>query len=269
MLSCKSRPTTLSSMATLGGPCVNAPRKWQACVAASVMHLHRPKQQQHHSHREKNAQRCHGTLLSTARPSLPSAVCLGAAWSRQLDTGGYGSFISRKPRWQVDHLSVSVPGDPLVALCDNKPYLMPAQIAIWVLSGTSLLFLASRFAIRIATKGRLMVNDYFLVIALPALWVAAGLLHTTIEYLLAGLPSSSENAPSIAPRLTIAIDMLWVAIYSVKLCFLAQFKFHKPPYAYVSVHLTRYYWFCIAFTGLSFAVSIAEPIIVCPSAGKR
>ncbi|KAF2735270.1 hypothetical protein EJ04DRAFT_552053 [Polyplosphaeria fusca] len=157
--------------------------------------------------------------------------------------------------------------DPLNASREGVPSmpLSQFQTTMWVLCGTSALFLASRFAVRMSTKGRLMVNDYFLVVSLPALLIGAGVLHSALGSLYAGVQPSSNEPLREAPRLTAAIELLWITIYSVKFCFLAQFKFHKPPYAYVSVHLTRHYWACVALTGAAFVFTIIQPIVSCPN----
>jgi hypothetical protein len=63
--------------------------------------------------------------------------------------------------------------------------------------------------------------------------------------------------------------MLWISIFSVKFCFLAQFKFHKPPYAYVSPHLTRYYWVVISFCTIGCLYALVQPIVLCSGAGKH
>ncbi|KAF2465613.1 uncharacterized protein BDR25DRAFT_239503 [Lindgomyces ingoldianus] len=62
--------------------------------------------------------------------------------------------------------------------------------------------------------------------------------------------------------------MLWTTIYCVKFCFLAQFKFHKPPYAYVSKHLTRYYWSSIGICSAAVLVTLIQPIILCPNSDR-
>ncbi|KAF2689898.1 hypothetical protein K458DRAFT_96349 [Lentithecium fluviatile CBS 122367] len=124
-----------------------------------------------------------------------------------------------------------------------RDHLMAFEITMWVLCGLAALFLASRFTIRLSAKWRLMVNDYFLIAALPMLLAASGLLHCTFGA-LSIFADAELSIPdtSATIRLTAAVELLWVTIYSVKICFLAQFKFFKPPYAYVNVHLTRYYW---------------------------
>ncbi|KAF2260533.1 hypothetical protein CC78DRAFT_584668 [Lojkania enalia] len=147
------------------------------------------------------------------------------------------------------------------------------EISIWVFSSIAALFVASRFIIRIYTKGQLMVNDYFLILALPALFVAAGLLQTVLHDLYdeqaAGIwmdPNESPQPKILAPRLTASMEMLWLTIYCVKFCFLAQFKFHKPPYAYISPYFTRYYWVAIGTCGAAFLFTLIQPIVLCSNA---
>lgn len=116
-----------------------------------------------------------------------------------------------------------------------------------------------------------MLNDYFLVAALPLLYIGVGLLQATSTALFSfGAQTSPLGAvvpPNTARQLTAAIELLWIVIFSVKLCFLAQFKFHKPPYAYVSVRLTRYYWACITLCVIGGLYAIIQPIVLCFSAG--
>ncbi|KAF1957113.1 hypothetical protein CC80DRAFT_412196 [Byssothecium circinans] len=115
-----------------------------------------------------------------------------------------------------------------------------------------------------------MINDYFLVAALPILFIALGLLQSILSALFEIEKSSifiaqvlQPRLPGTTPRLTAAVELLWVTIYCVKFCFLAQFRFHKPPYAYVNVHLTRYYWSTIGICAAAFLITIAEPIVLC------
>ncbi|KAF2655191.1 hypothetical protein K491DRAFT_434356 [Lophiostoma macrostomum CBS 122681] len=149
------------------------------------------------------------------------------------------------------------------------------QISTWILCGIATLFLASRFAIRMHAKGRLMINDYFLVLALPTLYIGVGLLQSTVHVLyplmdqrMSGAPYGKLVTSGTSRRFTAAIEMLWISIFSVKFCFLAQFKFHKPPYAYVSVHLTRYYWTVISLCTIGSLYAIIQPIVLCSGAGK-
>jgi hypothetical protein len=146
---------------------------------------------------------------------------------------------------------------------------------MWTLCGISTLFLASRFALRISTKGKLIVNDYFLVPALPILFIGASVLHSTLGPLYAiyedTRPESREQhiqRTSVAPRLTASIEMFWVVVYCVKLCFLAQFKFHKSLYAYVSMHLTRHYWGSVGICLIALIFTLVQPVILCSNAGN-
>lgn len=147
---------------------------------------------------------------------------------------------------------------------------------MWSFCGVATLFLASRLAVRMSTKGRLMANDYFLGLAFPALYTGAGLLHSSLgelymfEDTLVNADVINAPQPSHAtPRITAAIELLWISIFAVKFCFLAQFKFHKPLYAHVSAHLTRYYWTSIGVCAAACLFTMAQPIILCSSSGKR
>jgi hypothetical protein len=115
-----------------------------------------------------------------------------------------------------------------------------------------------------------MANDYFLVVALPALYIGAGLLQSCFKVLLlyeSSMWQADQEIRRAAPRLTASIEMLWITIYCVKFCFLAQFKFHKPPYAYVSIYLTRYYWASIGISAAALLFTLIQPLILCSSPG--
>jgi len=118
-----------------------------------------------------------------------------------------------------------------------------------------------------------MARDYILVASLPMLFTASGLLHSVLSVVYsidnpATYTFYAISAQDMAPlRLTAAMEMLWIAIYCVKLCFLVQFKFYKPPYAYVNVHLTRYYWATVCLCTTGFLFTLSQPIVLCPSLG--
>jgi hypothetical protein len=145
-------------------------------------------------------------------------------------------------------------------MAGRNPIIDRLQITIWALCVVSTFFLGSRLAIRMSRKGRILVYDYFLIAALPMLFMASGLLSTHAD------PDLSFHGSTF--RLTAAIEVLWIAIYCVKFCFLAQFKFYKPPYAYVNVHLTRYYWTTVCIYSAGFLFTIIQPIVLCPSSGR-
>ena len=63
------------------------------------------------------------------------------------------------------------------------------------------------------------------------------------------------------------MELLWVTIYCVKASFLAQFKFHKLPIAYVSPRLTRYHWIVIGICALAFLLALVVPVFLCHRAG--
>lgn len=132
------------------------------------------------------------------------------------------------------------------------------------------LFLASRVALRIWKRGKLTVGDYILVASLPMLFTASGLLHSVSNaiYSIDGPGTYASSDWNLVPqRLTAAIELLWIAIYCVKMCFLAQLKFYKPPYAYVNVQLTRYYWATVGLCSMGFMFTVSQPIVLCPDSG--
>lgn len=117
-----------------------------------------------------------------------------------------------------------------------------------------------------------MVSDYLLVVALPALYIGAGLLQSSLSalYLHEGSVLPVDRAQmmqpaTVAPRLTASIEMLWLVVYCAKFCFLAQFKFHKPLYAYISLYLTRYFWASVGICSAALVFTLIQPIILCPN----
>jgi hypothetical protein len=120
-------------------------------------------------------------------------------------------------------------------------------------------------------KGRLRKSDYFLIVALPCLFTGVGLLHSSLDVLYA-LDAHSPHGTSIdmhtttTSRLTAAIELSRIVIYLTKLSILAQLSFNKPLYAYVSIHLTGYYWAVVSVCSAAFVFTIVVPIIICPHA---
>lgn len=146
---------------------------------------------------------------------------------------------------------------------------------MWTLCAVALIFLASRFAVRASTKGKLMGNDYFLVVGVPILLAGFALLQSFVHQLywieegLTDNDSTGLSQPMDASRRFVAAtELIWIAIYCVKFCYLAQFKFYKPPYAYVVVALTRYYWAVISLCSVGFFFTIVQPIALCVTRGK-
>jgi hypothetical protein len=139
----------------------------------------------------------------------------------------------------------------------------------WTMCALSTFFLASRFRIRYSKKGRLGLSEYFLIMALLSLFAGTGLLQSTRNepYAQSSADVFSGTLPcgNATPRLIAAIELLCVTIYCVKASFFAQFKFHKPLYAYVSPRLTRYYWTAVAICGSAFLFTMIVPITLCPS----
>lgn len=108
-----------------------------------------------------------------------------------------------------------------------------------------------------------MFNDYFLAVAVPFLFAAFALLQSALYMLY-----RSGFQPINDVRLLVAaVELIWVAIYCVKFCYFAQFKFYKPPYAYVDAALTQYYWVAIGICIAGFVFTIVQPVIICPKPG--
>jgi len=123
-------------------------------------------------------------------------------------------------------------------------------------------------------KGKLRKSDYFVIVALPCLFTAVGLLHWSLSILF-GLDTHSPHGEgagvdittTVSP-LTVAIEFLWITIYLTKISILAQLSFNKPLYAYVAIHLTRYYWVVVSVCSAAFVFTIAVPIILFPQSSQ-
>jgi len=116
-----------------------------------------------------------------------------------------------------------------------------------------------------------MMNDSFIISGILLLYIGAGLLQSSLSDLYSYYQhqqqdqiSQGANRPQQLSATSLAVlEMLWSAIFSVKFAYLANFKFHKPPYKYVSGHLTRYYWFVGSFCGIGFVFTlIAQAVVV-------
>ena len=119
-----------------------------------------------------------------------------------------------------------------------------------------------------------MIGDYILIGALPIVFVASALLQSVIDVLYT-IDNQTTKATlgtfelgSAVSRLTAAIEMLWIAIYCVKMCFLASYKFHQTLSAYVNVYLTRHYWITVGLCSVGFLLTVSQPIVLCPSPGQ-
>jgi hypothetical protein len=52
-------------------------------------------------------------------------------------------------------------------------------VTTWTLCTLSVIFLPSRFVVRFWKKGRLVLSEYFLIVALLSLFVGTGILQST------------------------------------------------------------------------------------------
>ncbi|KAF2830318.1 hypothetical protein CC86DRAFT_284478 [Ophiobolus disseminans] len=109
--------------------------------------------------------------------------------------------------------------------------------------------------------------------ALPSLFAGTALLHTGLEALYTiesngSFVDRSKGNSSKDAQLISAIELLWISIYCVKASFLAQLRFHKLPFAYVSVHLTRLYWVVVGICGTGLTFTLAVPIALCPTSSQ-
>lgn len=143
---------------------------------------------------------------------------------------------------------------------------------MWALSAFALVFLASRFAVRLSTNGKIMANDYFLIAAIPLFLAGFALLQSSINPLYdteGAFVSMPILQPTAATRRSVAaVELIWIAIYCVKFCYLASFKFYKPPYSYVDPLLTKYYWTTNGLCCAGFVFTIIQPIVLCQSPGS-
>lgn len=145
------------------------------------------------------------------------------------------------------------------------------KVTMWTLCAIALVFLASRFAVRLSTNGKIMANDYFLFATIPIFLTGFALLQSSINCLY-DTESVLVKMPTLQPtaairRLVAAVELTWITIYCVKFCYLAQFKFYKPPYSYVDPLLTKYYWATNGLCCAGFVFTIIQPIILCQSPG--
>jgi hypothetical protein len=140
---------------------------------------------------------------------------------------------------------------------------------MWTLCGLSSALLASRLVIRLSWIEKLKRSDGVLLLALSSLFAGSALLFSTLDVLYDHGDAETRahrgyvrQHASAASRLTSAIELLWITIYSVKGSFLLQFKFHKPPHSLVSANLTRYYWATISVCTAAFLCTLAVPPIL-------
>ncbi|KAL5453278.1 hypothetical protein PMIN06_005539 [Paraphaeosphaeria minitans] len=94
-----------------------------------------------------------------------------------------------------------------------------------------------------------MGNGYFLVAGAPMLLARFALLQSAIHQLywaeetLTETPTALLEPTDASRRLVAAIELIWIAIYCVKACYLSQFKLYKPP--------------------VGFLFTIVQPIVLC------
>lgn len=204
--------------------------------------------------------RTHEGARASSKPLVPQSPRLGLGWCS-----------SRAMRNSTQLVSKGTFRVGLLSSLDNRKVLMITQGFMWTVCGLSCAFLASRLLIRYLKKEKLKRSDIPLLLALPSLFAGSALLHSTLSTLYDHDDESSadQNKPrqfaSAAPRLTAAIELLWIAIYCVKASFLLQFKFHKPPYSLVSASLTRSYWVTSAMCMAAFLCTLAVPPVMCQS----
>ncbi|KAK8182952.1 hypothetical protein BC567DRAFT_221263 [Phyllosticta citribraziliensis] len=129
----------------------------------------------------------------------------------------------------------------------------------------------ARIAIRFMTRRRLFLDDYFLIFAAICIIVATSMLWWWGEglYLYWAIslkPQIGIEQGELSKLLdgnmimSVYVPFVWTATYSIKLSFLSLFKVLIRN---VSSHLTRYFWFVVALTIVSWAFSVIERFLLC------
>ncbi|KAF2108329.1 hypothetical protein BDV96DRAFT_587616 [Lophiotrema nucula] len=168
-------------------------------------------------------------------------------------------------QWLIDHSTVT-------AVVPRKTF----EVLIWTFLGLSILATASRFAIRIKSRGRLVLDDYFLIPALLATCVTAPLLNKALPgiYVTEAVGAKGNISLNASDIEALAENMKWTFVYTctswttifcVKYSFLAFFHGMITP---VFIHLTRYFWFVVGYCIVTFVLCLVEPLAICHSWGK-
>ncbi|KAF2746814.1 hypothetical protein M011DRAFT_477658 [Sporormia fimetaria CBS 119925] len=154
------------------------------------------------------------------------------------------------------------------------------QIALGVLFGLATFCLIGRLAIRLTSRRRLFLDDFFLIFAFVN--VAAGtailykrigmiylefavLMHDPIAALMAF--QQMDNLFEQSKWQLAYLLFLWTGIFAVKWCYLA---FFYPLLRSMSRWLIRFYWFAVVFSVFCWLfLVIGEQLITCPYVGKE
>ncbi|KAK3984616.1 hypothetical protein QBC44DRAFT_353531 [Cladorrhinum sp. PSN332] len=157
-------------------------------------------------------------------------------------------------------------------------HLREFRIALFVLAGISICFFLARMFIRIRYHKRLLLDDFFLILAACSMCAGTGLIYH-ISYFLY-MHTAASQIPELFPYLVAnyksllgmhttvfpLLALMWTTIYAVKACFLV---FMRPLVWHISKWVNRYYWFIVWFCVLCWGFVVAQPFITCPYFGEE
>jgi hypothetical protein len=137
------------------------------------------------------------------------------------------------------------------------------------------LALLGRMVVRSIINRRLFLDDYILLFGYAALCSATAVLYkfchliyvlNTIKYDKTVIPTQHDlQAIGQAQAINYSlIAVIWTAICSVKLCFLAALK---ALIANVSIRVTTVYWFAVGLSIVTWCLSWTISFIICPYVG--
>jgi hypothetical protein len=150
-------------------------------------------------------------------------------------------------------------------------------VAISFLFALALLAFLGRITIRLLSRGRIYLDDGFLIAAFTSLVASTAIFYkrSRVIYLVFALMRNDEHVSLIASQ-DIAdiynqmnwsfsyITFLWTDIFMVKFCYLAFFYtlLRSMPTA-----LIRYYWSATVLTVAAWIYLVLQQLITCPYFG--
>lgn len=135
-----------------------------------------------------------------------------------------------------------------------------------------MLSVASRIVIRVYSRSRLYLDDYFVIIAILSLCAGTGLVYAFCQSIFVIQAVKGDPSIIIPPDqyndlaqtyaiLESFLCIMWTSIFAVKLSFLALFRILIRR---VSKVITRYYWIVVTTTIVTWMFLVGEPFIICP-----
>ncbi|KAJ4298120.1 hypothetical protein N0V90_006019 [Kalmusia sp. IMI 367209] len=152
------------------------------------------------------------------------------------------------------------------------------EVSLGILFGFAVLTCLGRMIIRLSTRGRLLLDDAFLLFALVCLAASTSIMYKVAPnyYLVQAMVRGDPLAIAIAtPRLrqlsqhynwTFAnIVLSWSAVFGVKGSYFALFY---PMMSVMSKRVVWFYWSAVVFSVLSwFALAFGSNFILCKKLG--